>query len=90
MACESLNALAGNKDSIIGVAAHIYSHTHIFSQQSYVTYGVVLAFARSANDCYVAQALGSKKLYGLCLVVGLLIRIVVDYIGIANAILLAE
>lgn len=89
-ALEMLLAVAGYKDTVVGVASYIGTHSAILCQEGYVAKCVVVAFACRADDGYVATALFEEEFYCLCLVVGLLVGRVVDDMGKTSAILLAE
>ena len=90
MAGEGAGALAGDEHAVVGIAAHLTSHTHVFDEEADVAYGVVFALACGAHDGNVALTLGVEVLHGFGLVVGLLVGVVVDERCIVLAVLVAE
>ena len=77
---------AGDKDSVVGIAAHIGTPIEVLGKQGDVSEGVVLALSRSGNDGYASLTLTEQELDSLSLVVGLLVGVVADNIGKAGAV----
>ena len=79
---EGLCVAARDEDSIVGVAAHLDSHAHIFHKKGDVANGMVLTLACGSHDGNATHALSMEELHGLGLVVGLLIGIIMHQVGI--------
>jgi hypothetical protein len=78
LAFESAGAFARDECAIIGVATDLASHTHIFHQETDISYGVVFTFARSSYDSYAFHTSCMEVLYSFSLVVGFLVRVMVN------------